>query len=49
MSKNNERKHHDGWQMLTENLKQNTTANEEAKSKIRLNYVRGTDDMYLTL
>lgn len=35
--------------MLIENLKPNTTANEEAKSKIRLSYIRGTDDMYLTL
>lgn len=35
--------------MLTQNLKPNTTASEEAKSKIRLSYRRGTDDINLTL
>lgn len=35
--------------MLTENPKPNTTANEEAKRGIRLNYRRGTEDIYLTL
>lgn len=49
LSTNNERKHKNGWQMLTQNLKPNTTASEEAKSKIRLSYRRGTDDINLTL
>lgn len=49
LATNNEGKHNNGWQMLTQNLKPNTTASEEAKSKIRLSYIRGIDDIYLTL